>query len=58
MFYVNKTGCQWRMMPTDFGNGHTPVQHHLHPAQFVPARLPLGPCWSRPSMPRARRALP
>ena len=23
IFYVNKTGCQWRMMPTDFGNGHT-----------------------------------
>jgi putative transposase len=22
-FYVNKTGCQWRMMPTDLGNGHT-----------------------------------
>lgn len=21
--YVNKTGCQWRMMPTDLGNGHT-----------------------------------
>jgi putative transposase len=23
IFYVNKTECQWRMMPTDFGNGHT-----------------------------------
>jgi putative transposase len=23
IFYVNKTGCQWRMMPTDLGNGHT-----------------------------------
>jgi transposase len=23
IFYVNKTGCHWRMMPTDFGNGHT-----------------------------------
>ena len=23
IFYVNKTGCQWRMMPKDFGNGHT-----------------------------------
>jgi putative transposase len=23
IFYVNKTGCQWRMMPTDIGNGHT-----------------------------------
>jgi putative transposase len=23
IFYVNKTGCQWRLMPTDFGNGHT-----------------------------------
>jgi putative transposase len=23
LFYVNKTGCQWRMMPTDIGNGHT-----------------------------------
>jgi transposase len=21
MFYVHKTGCQWRMMPHDFGNG-------------------------------------
>src|SRR4029453_14130415 len=23
IFYVNKTGCQWRMMPKDLGNGHT-----------------------------------
>ena len=23
IFYVNKTGCQWRMMPQDLGNGHT-----------------------------------
>jgi transposase len=23
IFYVNKTGCQWRMVPKDFGNGHT-----------------------------------
>jgi putative transposase len=23
IFYVNKTGCQWRMMPQDIGNGHT-----------------------------------
>src|SRR5262245_28764560 len=23
IFYVNKTGCQWRMMPTDIGNAHT-----------------------------------
>lgn len=23
IFYVNKTGCQWRMMPTDIGNGQT-----------------------------------
>jgi len=23
IFYVNKTGCQWRMMPKDWGNGHT-----------------------------------
>ena len=23
IFYVHKTGCQWRMMPTDLGNGHT-----------------------------------
>lgn len=23
IFYVNKTGCQWRMMPKDIGNGHT-----------------------------------
>ena len=23
IFYVNKTGCQWRMMPTDVGNGPT-----------------------------------
>jgi putative transposase len=23
IFYVNKTGCQWRMMPTNFGNAHT-----------------------------------
>jgi putative transposase len=23
IFYVTKTGCQWRMMPTDFGNAHT-----------------------------------
>ena len=23
IFYVNQTGCQWRMVPTDFGNGHT-----------------------------------
>jgi putative transposase len=23
IFYVNKTGCQWRMMPRDLGNGHT-----------------------------------
>lgn len=23
IFYVNKTGGQWRMMPTDIGNGHT-----------------------------------
>jgi len=22
IFSVNKTGCQWRMMPTDLGNGH------------------------------------
>ena len=21
--YINKTGCQWRMMPTDIGNDHT-----------------------------------
>jgi putative transposase len=23
IFYVTKTGCQWRMMPRDLGNGHT-----------------------------------
>ena len=23
IFYVNKTGCQWRMMPKDLGNGST-----------------------------------
>ena len=23
IFYVNKTGCQWRMVPQEFGNGHT-----------------------------------
>jgi putative transposase len=23
IFYVNKTGCQWRMMPQELGNGHT-----------------------------------
>ena len=23
LFSVNKTGCQWRMLPTDIGNGHT-----------------------------------
>lgn len=23
IFYVNKTGCQWRMMPKDLGKGHT-----------------------------------
>ena len=23
IFYVNKTGCQWRMLPTDIGNAHT-----------------------------------
>lgn len=23
IFYVNKTGCQWRMLPKDFGNWHT-----------------------------------
>src|ERR671922_2217519 len=23
IFYVNKTGCQWRMMPTDIGHGQT-----------------------------------
>ena len=23
IFYVNQTGCQWRMRPTDIGNGHT-----------------------------------
>ena len=23
IFYVNKTGCQWRLMPHDFGNGMT-----------------------------------
>ena len=23
MFSVNKTGCPWRMMPTDNGNGQT-----------------------------------
>jgi transposase len=23
IFYVNKTGYQWRMMPKDLGNGHT-----------------------------------
>jgi putative transposase len=23
IFYINKTGCHWRMMPTDLGNGHT-----------------------------------
>jgi putative transposase len=23
IFYVKKTGCQWRMMPQDIGNGHT-----------------------------------
>ena len=22
-FSVNKPGCQWRMRPTDIGNGHT-----------------------------------
>ena len=27
IFYVNKTGCQWRMMPTDIGNGHTGSAH-------------------------------
>jgi putative transposase len=23
IFYVNKTGCQWRMIPKDLGNAHT-----------------------------------
>ena len=23
IFYVNKTGCQWRMIPTHIGNAHT-----------------------------------
>jgi len=23
IFYVNKTGCQWRMLPTNMGNAHT-----------------------------------
>ena len=23
IFYVNKTGCQWRMMPKELGNAHT-----------------------------------
>ncbi|MGE3538964.1 MAG: IS5 family transposase [Candidatus Tectimicrobiota bacterium] len=23
LFYINKTGCQWRMMPTDFGSWQT-----------------------------------
>ena len=23
IFYVNKTGCQWWMMPKDLDNGHT-----------------------------------
>src|SRR5262245_61618812 len=23
IFYVNKTGCQWCMMPTHIGNAHT-----------------------------------
>jgi putative transposase len=23
IFYVNKTGCQWRMLPTTLGNAHT-----------------------------------
>jgi putative transposase len=23
IFYVNKTGCQWRMLPTNIGNAHT-----------------------------------
>jgi putative transposase len=23
LFYVNKTGCPWRMVPQEFGNGHT-----------------------------------
>jgi putative transposase len=23
IFYVNKTGCQWRVMLQDLGNGHT-----------------------------------
>jgi transposase len=23
IFYVNKTGCQWRMSPTNIGNAHT-----------------------------------
>lgn len=23
IFYVNQTGCQWRMRPTDIGTGHT-----------------------------------
>jgi transposase len=23
IFYVNKTGCQWRMLPTDFGKWQT-----------------------------------
>src|SRR5215471_6073628 len=23
IFYVNKTGCQWRMIPTNIGNAHT-----------------------------------
>jgi putative transposase len=29
-FYVNKTGCQWRMMPTDLGNGHTIYGYFRH----------------------------
>jgi putative transposase len=23
IFYVTKTGCQWRMLPKDFGHWHT-----------------------------------
>ena len=24
IFYVLRTGCQWKMLPKEFGSGHTP----------------------------------
>src|SRR5919108_5633681 len=30
IFYVNKTGCQWRIGPPDFGKGHRMYRYFPH----------------------------